>query len=251
MQVGRCGRMNLPMKLLTWNVLHRVHAETHAEPTIVRWPDEALRVRAVASWVAKAVTREGFEVALLQEVSGDVLAMLKSQLHGHAVLNHVYPRVPAQKGHSLRDPSEHLVVVAPQGAKLVRAQTFENDRGKGFLMVVLKSGLTVISTHISWGHKAIPQLLVLGQVLRDVPQSVCLGGDFNAGRDEVLKAIDADVTISSLPEGSPRTRPQDNESGGGDIDHLLCRRGKLVDVSVLDNGELSDHRPVAATLSLG
>ena len=62
------------MKILTWNVLHRVHAERHSEPAIERWPDEQGRVRGITALIARALTVEGFDVALLQEVSGDVLA---------------------------------------------------------------------------------------------------------------------------------------------------------------------------------
>ncbi len=235
------------MKILTWNVLHRVHAETHTEKAIERWPDEAQRVRAVAGWLVNALTT--FDVALLQEVSGDLLAALRAQLSGKSVLDHLYPRVPKRSSESLRDPREHLVVIAAPGAKVLRAHTFENDPGKGFLMAHLASGPEVISTHLSWGPRAIPQLLMLRQVLRDAPGPVCLGGDFNADRDAVSRAADDDAMISVFPEGSPRTRPQETASGGSDIDHLLCRGARLSEAHVLDAGDLSDHRPVGATIA--
>ena len=165
------------MKILTWNVLHRVHAETHTEPCILRWPEEGARVKAIAAKVFHALTVDGFEVALLQEVSGDQLAALRAQLPGWSVLNHLYPRVPRQKGSSLRDHSEHLVVVAPQGANIVRAHTFENDPGKGFLMASVRGGLEVMSTHVSWGPKGVPQLTVLARLLHEANDPVCLGGD--------------------------------------------------------------------------
>ena len=232
------------MKILTWNVLHRVHAERHSEPAIERWPDEQGRVRGITALIARALTVEGFDVALLQEVSGDVLAALRAQLPGHAVLNHLYPRVPRAKSDSLRDPTEHLVVIAPLGAKIALEHTFANDPGKGFLSVELPDGTTVVSTHVSWGANGAAQLEVLAQVLHDAQGAVGLGGDFNARREVIEKALGAHVGL--LPEGSGRTRPQ--KDGGEDIDHLLCTNATLREVTVLEHGELSDHRPVAGTL---
>jgi endonuclease/exonuclease/phosphatase family metal-dependent hydrolase len=235
------------MRILTWNVLHRVHAETHSEPAIRRWPDEAERVRGVASLLSEAL--KGCQVALLQEVSGDVLAELRTQLVDWAVLNHQYPRVPRQKGEhrSVSDPTEHLVVVAPKGAKVLRAQTFTNDPGKGFLMVSVSDGLAVLSTHVTWGAKGEAQLPVLAELLAETP-GLCIGGDFNTGREVISKIVGADVAFSVPPAGSARTRPQNDPTGGADIDHLLSRTAELADVAVLEHRDLSDHRPVAATI---
>jgi hypothetical protein len=55
------------VRVVTWNVLHRVHGETHRERCLVRWPDEARRVEGVVS----AVRGFGADAVLLQEVSGD------------------------------------------------------------------------------------------------------------------------------------------------------------------------------------
>lgn len=238
------------MKLLTWNVLHRVHAETHAEPAIRRWPDEAARVRGVAALLDEALA--SCEVALLQEVSGDLLAELRAKLVDRAVLSHQYPRVPRQKGpgRSVADPSEHLVVVAPKGARVLRAHTFANDPGKGFLMVAVSEDLTVLSTHVSWGPKGEGQLAVLAEVLRETP-GLFIGGDFNTEREVVSKALGADVAIGVPPVGSPRTRPETDGTEGQDIDHLLCRDATLSTVEVLAHHELSDHRPVTVTVSRG
>ena len=233
------------MKIFTWNVLHRVHAERHSEPAIARWPDEQVRVAGIAALLARTMTVEGFDVALLQEVSGDVLAALRAALGAPAVLNHLYPRVPRAKSDSLRDATEHLVVIAPRGAKLVRGHTFANDPGKGFLEVALSDGTTVVSTHLSWGANGTTQLEQLAQVLREAKGALCVGGDFNAPRELIAKTLAVEVGL--IPEGSARTRPQ--EGGGQDIDHLLCTGATLRGVRVLEHGELSDHRPVAATLT--
>jgi endonuclease/exonuclease/phosphatase (EEP) superfamily protein YafD len=238
------------VKLFTWNVLHRVHAETYADPAIAAWPDERARLEGVVRFITRAVQHEQFKVVLLQEVSGDVLAALREALPQCDVFDHCYPRMPRQKTPStLEDPREHLVVIAPRGSTLVRAHTFESDHGKGFVMVRLPGGFVVASLHLSWGTKALTQLAVLAQVLADAQTPLCVGGDFNAERAVVAEAAGPSVQVSSVAQGTLRTRPEADGSGGVDIDHLLCRHARLDDARVLECDGLSDHRPVAATLS--
>jgi endonuclease/exonuclease/phosphatase (EEP) superfamily protein YafD len=238
------------VKLLTWNVLHRVHAENYGELAIHRWRDEPERVRRVVGLVSEALRAGGFGAALLQEVSGDVLESLRGHLPEWAVLDHPYPRVPRQKqpGAPMRGPSEHLVVVAPEGSTVLRAQTFASDPGKGMLAVTLPSGLVVASTHVSWGPKGEEQLATLRELFHASSAPVCIGGDFNAGREVLVRAFGAEVVVGELPPGSPRTRPAEDAAGGADIDHLLVCRAALSDLRVLDHDELSDHRPVAAAV---
>ena len=237
------GRGENHLRILTWNVLHRVHAENHGEPAVTRWPDETERQRGLIALLAQCLEQD--TAALLQEVSGDLLAAITARFPEHAVLNHQFPRVPRQKGaRTLAAPQEHLVVLAPQGSHVLRAHTFASDPGKGFLSVKLPSGLTALCTHVSWGTKGAAQLELLAQVFRGADGPVVLGGDFNAGR-EVLAPFDAEVGIP--PPKALKTRA--GEGGGADIDHLLCRAAVLTDVLVLDHQELSDHRPVAATLT--
>lgn len=239
------------MKVLTWNVLHRVHAENYGEPAIQRWREEPERVRHVVALVSRAVSVDGFGAALLQEVSGDMLESLREHLPAWAVLDHPYPRVPRPKrpGAPMRDPSEHLVVIAPKGSTVLRARTFADDPGKGVLAVTLPSGLVVASTHVSWGPKGEAQLATLRELLHASSAPVCIGGDFNAEREVLVRAFGAEGVVGALPPGSPRTRPADDATGGADIDHLLACRAELHDPRVLDHDELSDHRPVAATVT--
>ncbi|MFY0565433.1 endonuclease/exonuclease/phosphatase family protein [Archangium lansingense] len=239
------------MKVLTWNVLHRVHAENYSEPAIHRWRDEPERVRRVVDLLSKALRVDGFGAALLQEVSGDLLESLRDHLPTWAVLDHPYPRVPKQKqpGAPMRDLSEHLVVVAPEGSTVLRAQTFAGDPGKGVLAVTLPSGLVVASTHVSWGPKGEAQLATLRELIHASSAPVCIGGDFNAEREVLVRALSAEVVVGALSPGSPRTRPAEDATGGADIDHLLVYRAELRDLRVLDHSELSDHRPVAATVT--
>ncbi|ATB41955.1 endonuclease [Cystobacter fuscus] len=238
------------MKVLTWNVLHRVHAENHGEPAIHRWRDELERVRRVVDLVSKALRVDGFEAVLLQEVSGDVLESLRGHLPMWAVLNHPYPRVPRQKrpGAPMRDLREHLVVIAPEGSTVFRARTFEGDPGKGVLAVTVPSGLVVASTHVSWGPKGEAQLAALRELFHASSAPVCIGGDFNAEREVLVRAFGADVVVGALPPDSPRTRPAEGGTGGADIDHLLVHGAELSDLRVLDHHGLSDHRPVAAAV---
>ncbi len=234
----------MALKLLTWNVLHRVHAERHAEPAIATWPTEARRVEALADWLFTALRVEGVDVALLQEVSGDVLAALRARLPGHEVLNHLYPRVPRSKSSSVEDSTEHLVVIGPRGARVERAHTFESDPGKGFLLATLPGGLKVASTHVSWGAKGAEQLRTLAALFDEV-KPLCVGGDFNCGREVISGAVRG-VTFAVPPRGSARTRP--DAKGGEDIDHLLCAGGVFEDVRVLEAERHSDHLPLLATL---
>ncbi|OJH41565.1 hypothetical protein BON30_06700 [Cystobacter ferrugineus] len=236
--------------MLTWNVLHRVHAENYGEPAIHRWRDEPERVRRVVDLVSKALCIDGFGVALLQEVSGDVLQSLRDHLPAWAVLDHPYPRMPRLKrpGPPMRDLREHLVVVAPGGSTVFRAQTFAGDPGKGVLAVTVPSGLVVASTHVSWGPKGEAQFATLRELFHASRAPVCIGGDFNAEREVLVRAFGAEVVVGALPSGSPRTRPSEDATGGLDIDHLLACRAELSDLRVLDHSELSDHRPIAATV---
>jgi endonuclease/exonuclease/phosphatase (EEP) superfamily protein YafD len=231
-------------RILTWNVLHRVHAENHSEPAVVRWPKEVERVNGVVRLIVHALRCDGVEVVLLQEVSGDVVAALRSALPEFSVLEHRYPRVPRQKLAHLASPHEHLVVITPPGSKIMRAKTFENDPGKGVLVVQLPSGLTVASTHVTWGPKGVAQLAVLGRLFEEMQGPTCVGGDFNAERAVVRQAVGREVVISEFAVGSKVTR-----HGGADIDHLLCKHATLHDAQVLDAHELSDHHPVVATVS--
>ncbi|WP_224364592.1 endonuclease/exonuclease/phosphatase family protein [Hyalangium versicolor] len=239
------------MKILTWNVLHRVHAENYGELAIQRWRDEPERVRRVVELVSKALSSDGFEAVLLQEVSGDVLESLRHQLPTWAVLDHQYPRMPRLKrpGASMRDLSEHLVVVAPKGSTVLRAQTFADAPGKGVLAVTLPSGWVVASAHVSWGPQGEAQLATLRELFHASSAPMCLGGDFNTEREVLVRALGTEVVVGELPPGSPHTRPADEKTGGLNIDHLLVCRAELRDLHVLDHNDLSDHRPVAGSVT--
>ncbi|HEY0880308.1 MAG TPA: hypothetical protein VGD87_02200, partial [Archangium sp.] len=94
------------MKILTWNVLHRTHAETHQEPACTRWPNERERIEQSVVLLREAM-RE-CRVALLQEVSGDLLAAIHKAMPERAIIEHAYPRVPKQRvpSESLKDSSD-------------------------------------------------------------------------------------------------------------------------------------------------
>lgn len=230
------------MKVFTWNLLHRVHGENHHEPAIARWPDEARRIEAVVTRVAELL-REGHEAALLQEVSGDVLAALRAGLGDWAVHAHQYPRLPRQKRPDglVRDASEHVVVITRDGAVVRRAQTYGSDAGKGLLAVETR-GVLVVSTHVSWGEKRAEQLAALAALVRETRGPLIIGGDFNVERE----VVEQGVGLPALPlaPGSAKTRVTDE--GGVDIDHLLVRELALREARVFSHAELSDHAPVGA-----
>lgn len=229
------------MRIVTWNVLHRVHAETHGEPAIVQWADEAARVKRVAQTLLEL----NADVALLQEVSGDLLKALRAAFPARAVHNHVYPRLPRRSSSQVRDATEHLVVIAPDGSKVRRATTYESDPGKGWLAVeVAGASLVVVSTHVSWGDKRAEQLRALRDGVGALGAACVVGGDFNVEREVVAPALG--VACAPLADGSLPTR--DDERGQGlFIDHLLALHGARVGTaSVVAHVGESDHRPVVA-----
>lgn len=226
------------MRVLTWNVLHRVHAETHGEPAVERWPDEAGRTRAII----ELLQRVAADVVLLQEVSGDVLAAVRGAfLH---VASHRFPRVPRPKRPTaVMDTSEHLVVVAGPGSTVWRAQTASNDPGKG-LLAVEQGGAVFVSTHVSWGEKREPQLEALARVVREQVGPLVIGGDFNVEASVVCAALGMENV--PLAPGSAKTRV--GREGGGDIDHLFVRGLPGTVARVLEHDVLSDHAPVLLEL---
>ncbi len=236
---------------MTWNVLHRVHAENYREPAVTLWPDEAERVEAVARFVLEAILKHECQLVLMQEVSGDVLTAIRAQLpSAMTALSHQVPRMPKLKNRgltSLTDPSEHVAVIGPATMTMLRGQTAPNDSGKGLVAVQADEGLVAISMHVSWGSKSAGQLQVLQALMNELPGEVVVGGDFNAERTEVLSGLGAQWVVAQLDAASPRTR-QNPEGEGADIDHLIARSGTWADVHVLENRGLSDHSPLLATL---
>lgn len=241
------------MNILTWNVLHRIHAENHDDPAIGRWPDEAARTRHVVAMIADAMRAGSIDVALLQEVSGDTLAALQCALPNYGVISHVYPRVPRPRGpHSaLIAPEEHLVVIGPIGARALHAETFETDPGKGLLTVEVGPGVAVVTTHVSFGPSSQAQLARLRQVVRETPSVCCVGGDFNARRAWVGRELSEALQVAELPEGGMRTHSPEDDPHGRDLDHLCFRHGTVAEARVLPNSGVSDHRPVWASFHPG
>lgn len=227
------------MRVLTWNVLHRVHAETHGEPAVERWPDESTRTRAII----EALTRSSADAVLLQEVSGDVLAALRSAFPH--VTSHLFPRMPRPKQPTtaVTDASEHLVIISGPGATVWRAQTAANDPGKG-LLAVEQGGVLFVSTHVSWGEKRAPQLEALARVVREHVGPLVIGGDFNVEASVVCDALG--LRNVPLSPGSAKTRV--GREGGGDIDHLFVRGLTATAAQVLEHDVLSDHAPVLLDL---
>lgn len=227
------------MRVLTWNVLHRVHAETHGEPAVERWPDEPARTRAIV----ETLKAFGADVVLLQEVSGDALAALRSAFPH--VASHLLPRMPRPKRPTtaVTDASEHLVIVSQAACTVWRAQTASNDPGKG-LLAVEQGGVLFVSTHVSWGEKRAPQLEALARVAREHAGPLAIGGDFNVEASVVAEALG--LQNVPLAPGSAKTRV--GREGGGDIDHLFVRGLPGTTARVLEHDVLSDHAPVLLAL---
>lgn len=221
--------------MATWNVLHRVHADNWGEDVAAQWPDESKRVAAVAQRVGELTE----DVVALQEVSGDVLAGLR-QIPGRTVHAMRYPRTPRPRvvESPLRDSTEYLVLLVNGPSREIAAEAFPNDYGKGALAVVVDE-VTVVATHVSWGHKREIQLDRLAEL---APAPAVVLGDFNADTETVVSGLGEGFHRAELPEGS-LTRQ------GQVIDHVIVRGLAATDARVLDGYGLSDHNPVRATVS--
>lgn len=232
----------MPLRVFTWNVLHRVHGENHHEPAVARSPREADRIAGVVARVDALLKTH--DVALLQEVSGDVLAALTAAFPHLAVHHHRYPRLPRRKraDDEVRDASEHLVVITSPGSTVRRAQTFSSDPGKG-LLAVERDGVVVVSTHVSWGEKRTAQLAALAEFAEQVQGPLVIGGDFNVEVEVVLPALP--LSPARLASDSMKTRVGEDGDGGADIDHLLFRSLEPEVAVVLSQDGLSDHSPVS------
>jgi endonuclease/exonuclease/phosphatase family metal-dependent hydrolase len=233
--------------VVSWNVLHRIHAVNWGEGAISHWPDERSRIGSIADFIAATAA----DVVCLQEVSGDQLQMLRDVEEGE-IFAMKYPRVPAFRRattETLRDPAEYLVtIVREEGATLVREEAFPTDGGKGFQRIELANRTTVINTHVSFGDKRAAQLARLGVEAQEAPGLVVICGDFNA--DRVTCAADlGEGFVASVPLDGLHTRPRQKPSEKSeDIDHVFVRGGKALETTVLDGETRSDHNPVRVKL---
>ena len=220
--------------MVTWNVLHRIHADNWGEEVAGSWPDEAKRVAAIAQRVGELTE----DVVALQEVSGDLLAALRET--GRTVHAMRYPRLPRPRvtASPLSDDTEYLVLLVDRPSRELDAEAFPTDGGKGALAVDVQ-GLTVVATHVSWGNKQKDQLARLAAL---APSPAVLLGDFNADTGKVLDDLGEGFRAAELPVGV-KTR------GEQVIDHVIVRGATVTEAEVLNGDGLSDHSPVRATIS--
>lgn len=234
------------LTLVTWNVLHGIHAVNWSEPALERFPVEAERLQAIATRVASFFAN-GADVVCLQEVSGDLLALLRAQV-GVTALSHQYPRVPSLRKTApqpLQAPEELLVTLVRDGdARVLEAETFKNDAGKGALSITFGDGVTVLNTHVTFGDQRVEQLRLV-QAL--TTRRCVVAGDFNAAPGLVHEAFGAGFTITAIPEDTP-TRLATRSQKGLIIDHVLVRGGELREAKVLTHDGESDHFPVQASV---
>jgi endonuclease/exonuclease/phosphatase family metal-dependent hydrolase len=233
--------------IVSWNVLHRIHAVNWSEPAIGNWNDERSRIGSVADFIAATPA----EVVCLQEVSGDQLAMLRDVEEGELFATK-YPRVPSYRkptAESLRDAAEYLVtIVRDSDARLVRAEAFPTDGGKGFQRIELANQTTVINAHVSFGDKRSAQLARLAIEAQQAPGLAIICGDFNADRATCSVDLGEDF-VAAVPLDGLHTRPRQVPSEKSqDIDHVFVRGGKVLEASVLDAETRSDHNPVRVRL---
>jgi hypothetical protein len=249
------------MRIATWNVLHRIHAENWREKVPDVFPDEAVRIAAITARIA-ALLAEGDGddvvdevVVCLQEVSGDQLASLRNALPTMQICAFIYPRVPwlKQGGPSpLQHPEEALVTIARR-ARLITGVVFPNDPGKGFLAVDV-DGVLVINTHLSAGDRRTIQLQhIKAHVDHSVESAVVVCGDCNTSSAKVLAGLDGGFNLVDLGLDALPTRPRpDLPDSASDkpaaIDHIVVRGLAGEDGVVVDVDGTSDHNLVRATI---
>jgi|GEM_PF-1090221 len=249
------------MRIATWNVLHRIHAENWRETVPDVFPDEAVRIAAItARIVALLAEGDGDDVVVcLQEVSGDQLASLRKALPTMQLCAFIYPRVPwlKQGGPSpLLHPEEALVTIAAR-ARLVAGAVFPNDPGKGFVAVDV-DGVLIINTHLSAGDRRTIQLQhIKARIDHSADQrSVVVCGDCNTSSAKVLAGLDGGFDLVDLGPDALPTRPRPDLPGQpqvasdkrGAIDHIFVRGLLAEDGGVVDVAGTSDHNLVRAAL---
>lgn len=235
------------MRVVTWNLLHRIHAMNWSEPVIDAHPDETTRIAAITKRIA-----EFSGVICLQEVSGDQLASLRQAMPDDTFHVHTYPRVPKPFRPAavppLADPNEHLVTIMRRiTTRRTQSQTYPTDKGKGFLLVELIDGMAIVNTHVSHGDHHAAQCAQLTSLVRSYPAVVILG-DFNEYRSVCRERLGTGFTAATPAVEKP-TRPRTSPSAKSDvIDHIFVSGCTATEVEVLAGRGLSDHNPVGATI---
>lgn len=232
------------LRVVTWNVLHRIHGEKWSKHVVSKFPDEATRVaritHEVSAWLAA-----GIDVVCLQEVSGDQLASLRGT--GGQLFSHRYSRTPRHWrfwARPLADATEQLVTVtASANAKLVATQTFARDDGKGLLAIEV-GGVRVVNTHLTFGKLGEAQLQQAAEVALAGGGPALVLGDLNADHGTVERTLAPRFTLAAA---SVSTRVEHSHRGGRIVDHIAAAGAVLESVSVVELEPLSDHLPVMAT----
>jgi endonuclease/exonuclease/phosphatase family metal-dependent hydrolase len=240
------------LRVVTWNVLHRVHGENWQELPIDAFPDERERTRGVVRRVAEWLDG-GVDAVCLQEASGDLSAALDEALGARARrFAHVYPRVPKPRTPApapLGDPRELLLTFTARPARQVESATFATDPGKGLLAIELGGVIRIVNTHVSSGPRRDDQLARVRGAATAAGAAVVVG-DFNAPADVVGAALGVEFAVSDL-RGQPPTRSASRSLPGKCIDHVAAFGGELAAATVIDVGGLSDHNAVVGDVDLG
>lgn len=229
------------MRLITWNVLHRIHAENWDEAAVLAaFPDEAVRLDAILRRIEAWMSASPDTCVALQEVSGDLLARLRARFPEavHAFQYEELPRLRTPGPDPLMDPSQHLVTLWT-GATTLGGEDFSDGGGYGFL-VVQRGALRVVNTHVRFGPPGGPQVARLREVAG--PGSTVVCGDFNRGEASALEDLGPGYEAASAH------RSVDFERREG-IDHVFVRNLSGVPLLLAAAGAESDHPPVAARLT--
>lgn len=229
------------MRLITWNVLHRIHAQNWDEAEVLAaFPDESARLdtilRRIEGWMASSPVT----CVALQEVSGDLLARLRARFPEavHAFQYEELPQLRTPGPAPLVDPSQHLVTLLA-GGSAAWGEDFTASGGYGFLCVA-RGDLRVVNTHVRFGPPGDPQLRRLAEVAGDGPVALC--GDFNRSAASAHEGLGPAFELVSAREVVDLPR----RTG---IDHVFVRGLFGVPLALLAPGPESDHPPVAVRLT--
>jgi hypothetical protein len=159
-------------RIISWNVLYRGYEEQYNPKSRIlsAYPDEKERIAAVVDMVSNNVTEN--TVVCLQEVSKDVLDVLRVTFVAHNIFSH----------HIRND--EYLVTITPPRFSLLKS--FKHPVSNGFLVVTDKKSV-IINCHL------VPQRACRENIMEYLStlsgNNVFIAGDFNEEHSKVKLAL--------------------------------------------------------------
>lgn len=219
------------MKVVTWNILHRIHEEKYRPDSKVleTFPDERNRVVAVIGEIHKCLETPD-TVCCLQECSATVLTGIQRHIANNSRCL-FYKKVKE---------AEYLVTITPQGFWEEEIE-HHPDTAVGML-AVRRDECRVINCHLKPQRFCRYSVLdgLLSLPTEEVP--LVVAGDLNEQPPAIQRVLGH--KYGWVDAGNSYRKKQ--------IDHVLYDKFQwtLTDGKIVDTGYTSDHRMVVADLSL-